>query len=171
MESGFIVKMAFNMEMKLDAIHFNNIKNGSKQYEARLFDEKRQKITTKVINEKPLTIFLNSHEIVTLMSIGDHPKYLAIGYLLNQNMIKIEEKIKKIEYQKDLETIIIRTNKRTNYEKKLRKKITTSGCAQGTIFGDIYDELENLKESLEKLSKVTSNNNSNGIELKISNLS
>ena len=108
-------------------------------------DEKKQKITTKVIHEKPLTIFLNSHEIVTLMSIGDHPNYLAIGYLLNQNMIRSEDKIKKIEYQKDLDTIIIRTNRRTNYEKKLRKKITTSGCAQGTVFGDIYEEIEKIK--------------------------
>ena len=108
-------------------------------------NEKKQKITTKVINEKPLTIFLNSHEIVTLMSIGDHPNYLAIGYLLNQNMIRTEDEIKKIEYQKDLETIIIRTNRRTNYEKKLRKKITTSGCAQGTVFGDIYEEIEKIK--------------------------
>ena len=57
------------------------------------FDEKKQKITTKVIQEKPLTIFLNSHEIVTLMSIGDHPKYLAIGYLLNQSMIASIRKI------------------------------------------------------------------------------
>ena len=105
-------------------------------------DEKKQKITTKVINEKPLTIFLNSHEIVTLMSIRDHPKYLAIGYLLNQNMIKTKDKIKKIEYQKDLDTIVIRTNRTTNYEKKLRKKITTSGCALGTVFGDIYNDIK-----------------------------
>ena len=108
-------------------------------------DAKKQKITAKVIHEKPLTIFLNNHEIVTLMSIGDHSNYLAIGYLLNQNMIRTEDKIKKIEYQQDLETIIIRTNRRTNYEKKLRKKITTSGCAQGTIFGDIYEEIEKIK--------------------------
>ena len=122
-----------------------NVHNANLTHTVEGIDEKRQKITTKVIQEKPLTIFLNSHEIVTLMSIGDHPNYLAIGYLLNQNMIKIKEKIKKIEYQKDLETIIIRTNKRTNYEKKLRKKITTSGCAQGTIFGDIYEEIEKIK--------------------------
>ena len=122
-----------------------NVHNSNLTHTVEGIDEKRQKITTKVIHEKPLTIFLNSHEIVTLMSIGDHPNYLAIGYLLNQNMIKIEDKIKRIEYQKDLETIIIRTNRRTNYEKKLRKKITTSGCAQGTIFGDIYEEIEKIK--------------------------
>jgi len=109
------------------------------------FDEKNQKILTKVIHEKPLTIFLNNQEIVTLMSIGDHPKFLAIGYLLNQNMIRISDKIKKIEYEKDIETIVVRTNRTTNYEQKLKKKITTSGCAQGTVFGDIYKEIEKIK--------------------------
>ena len=109
------------------------------------FDEKKQKITTKVINEKPLTIYLNNQEIVTLMSIGDHPKYLAIGYLLNQNMLKIDDELKNIIYEKDIETIVIRTKRKTNFEKKLKKKITTSGCAQGTVFGDIYEEISNKR--------------------------
>ena len=109
------------------------------------FDEKQQNITTKVIHEKSLTIYLNNQEIVTLMSIGDHPKYLAIGYLLNQNMLKNDDNIKSITYEKDIETVIIRTNRQTNFEKKLKKKITTSGCAQGTVFGDIYEEIANKK--------------------------
>ena len=111
------------------------------------FDEKKKKITTKVIHEKPLTIYLNNQEIVTLMSIGDHPKYLAIGYLLNQNMLKIDDELKRIIYEKDIETIVIRTKRQTNYEKKLKTKITTSGCAQGTVFGDIYEEIANKKLS------------------------
>ena len=86
------------------------------------FDEKKQKITTKVIHEKPLTIYLNNQEIVTLMSIGDHPKYLAIGYLLNQNMLKKDDELKNIVYEKDVETIVIRTKRPTNYEKKMKKK-------------------------------------------------
>jgi len=117
------------------------------------FDEKKQKILTKVIHEKPLTIFLNNQEIVTLMSVGDYPNFLAIGYLLNQNMIKNSDKIIKIEYEKDIETIVIRTSRPTNYEKKLKKKITTSGCAQGTIFGDIYEEIEKIKLSSRKIIK------------------
>ena len=109
------------------------------------FDEKKQKISTKVINEKPLNLYLNNQEIVTLMSVGDHPEYLAIGYLINQNMLKNKDEILKIEYEKDIQTIIVRTKKKTNFEKKLKKKITTSGCAQGTIFGDIYEEIEKIK--------------------------
>ena len=109
------------------------------------YDQDKNKINTKVIQEKPLTIFLNNQEIVTLMTIGDHAKYLAIGYLLNQNMINLNDKIKAIEYDNSIDTIVVRTNKKTNYEKILRKKITTSGCAQGTVFGDIYDEIQKIK--------------------------
>ena len=98
-----------------------------------------------------MTIFLNNQEIVTLMCIADHPKYLAIGYLLNQNMIKIYEKIKSIEFDSELRIVVIRTNRKTNYEKILKKKITTSGCAQGTIFGNIFEEFQKIKIN----SKIT----------------
>ena len=108
-------------------------------------DQDNNQINTKVIQEKSLTIFLNNQEIVTLMCIADHPKYLAIGYLLNQNMIKIDEKIKSIDLDKDLGLVVIRTNRKTNYEKVLKKKITTSGCAQGTIFGNIFEEIKKIK--------------------------
>ena len=116
------------------------------------FDENFNQINTTVINEKSLTIFLNNQEIVTLMSIGDHSKYLAIGYLLNQNMLKKNDKITKIDHDKDLDLIVIRTKRKTNYEKKLQKKITTSGCAVGTIFGDVYEEIK--KQYIKSKSKI-----------------
>ena len=109
------------------------------------YDQDNKQIVTKVVQEKALTIFLNNQEIVTLMTIGDHPKFLSVGYLLNQNMLKKSDKIESIEYDEDIEVIVIRTKRKTNYEKKLRKKITTSGCAQGTIFGDIYEEIKKIK--------------------------
>ena len=86
------------------------------------FDEKGNKVISKVINEKALTIFLNNQEIVTLMSICDHPKYLAVGYLLNQNMLKKNDIIRKVEIDKDLGVVVVRTKRKTNYENKLRKK-------------------------------------------------
>ena len=108
-------------------------------------DQDNNNINIKVIKEEFLTIFLNNQEIVTLMCILDYPEYLAVGYLLNQNMIKNNELIKSINFDKELQTIVIRTNKKTNYEKILKKKITTSGCAQGTIFGNIYEEITKIK--------------------------
>ena len=102
-----------------------------------------------VVEERPLTIFLNQQEIITAMTIGDHPDYLAIGFLLNQKMLLESDEIKRIEYDEELETIIVRTNRKTSYEEKLQKKIRTSGCAVGTVFGDMFEGLDSVK-----LSKV-----------------
>ena len=129
-----------------------NVNNKSLTRTIHGFDENFNPLKTTVIHEKSLTIFLNNQEIVTLMSIGDYPKYLAIGYLLNQNMLKKNDKITKIDYDKDLDLIVIRTKRKTNYEKKLQKKITTSGCAVGTIFGDVYEEIK--KQYIKSKSKI-----------------
>jgi FdhD protein len=101
-------------------------------------------IETTVIVERALTIFLNSQEIVTAMTIGDHPEYLALGYLLNQNMLKPSDTVTGVDYDEELSVVVVRTKRKTNYEKKLKKKVQTSGCAQGTVFGDLMEALENV---------------------------
>src|SRR5688572_32202965 len=83
-------------------------------------------VETAVVVERALTIFLNSQEIVTAMTIGDYPEYLAIGYLLNQNMLKMNDTITSVDYDEDLAVVVVRTKRRTNYEKKLKKKVQTS---------------------------------------------
>src|SRR5579864_3646956 len=57
-------------------------------------DHDGKRIETAVVMERPLTLFLNGREIVTMMTIGDHPDYLAVGYLLNQNMLLPDDRIK-----------------------------------------------------------------------------
>jgi len=108
-------------------------------------DQTGAKIETSVTVERALTIFLNSQEIVTAMTIGDYPEYLAIGYLLNQNMLKANDTITAVDYDEDLAVVVVRTRRKTNYEKKLKKKVQTSGCAQGTVFGDLMEALEDIK--------------------------
>ena len=130
-----------------------NINDKSLITELKGIDENGKRVKSKVINEQSLTIFLNNQEIVTLMSIGDHPKYLAIGYLLNQNMLKKSDKISRVEIDKELNVVVVRTKRKTNYENKLKKKITTSGCAIGTIFGDIFDEIQKIKLKSKKKIK------------------
>ncbi len=100
-----------------------------------------------MVVEKPLTIFLNSQEIVTLMTIRDHPVWLAVGYLLNQNMLVLDDEITAKEYDEELATIVIRTKRKTDYEKKLKKKTQSSGCAVGTAFGDLMERFEEVKLS------------------------
>lgn len=97
-----------------------------------------------VIEERPLTIFLNSQEIVTAMTIGDYPEYLALGFLLNQGMLRADDVVTGIDHDAELETVVVRTERETGYEEKVKKKTRTSGCAVGTVFGDMMEGLEGL---------------------------
>jgi FdhD protein len=107
-------------------------------------DQTGQRIETSVTVERALTIFLNSQEIVTAMTINDYPEYLALGYLLNQHMLLPDDVVTGVDYDEELAVVVVRTKRKTNYEKKLKKKVQTSGCAQGTVFGDLMEALENV---------------------------
>lgn len=97
-----------------------------------------------VVEERPLTIFLNSQEIVTAMTIGDYPDFLALGFLRNQGMLQDHETVLGVDFDEELETVVVRTDGATTYEDKLKKKTRTSGCAVGTVFGDMMEGLEGL---------------------------
>jgi FdhD protein len=107
-------------------------------------DESGSPVEVDVVTERPLTLFLNGQEIVTMMTIGDHPDLLAVGYLLNQAMLREDDVVTGIDHDEDLEVVVVRTERATNYEEKLKKKVRTSGCAQGTVFGDLMESLENV---------------------------
>src|SRR4030095_14152979 len=102
-------------------------------------------IETSVTVERALTIFLNSQEIVTAMTIGDYPDYLAIGYLLNQHMLQADDIVTGVDYDEDLAVAVVRTERETDYEDKLQKRTQTSGCAQGTAFGRLMALVEGVK--------------------------
>ena len=110
-------------------------------------DQLGNRTDISVIEERPLTIFLNNQEIVTAMTIGDYPEYLALGFLRNQKMLSNKDKVDAIDFDAELNSIVIRTKRKTNYEDKLKKKTQTSGCAVGTVFGDIMDGVDGLKIS------------------------
>jgi FdhD protein len=111
----------------------------------RGIDQDGAAIETGVVVERPLTLFLNGQEIVTMMTIGDYPEYLAVGYLLNQNMLRADDVITGIDHDEELDVVVVRTERETDYEDKLKKKTRTSGCAQGTVFGDIMESFEQAR--------------------------
>jgi FdhD protein len=114
-------------------------------------DQTGAPIETAVVVERALTIFLNAQEIVTAMTINDHPEYLAVGYLLNQNMLLPDDTVTGVDYDEELSVVVVRTKRKTNYEKKLKKRVQTSGCAQGTVFGDLMEALDNVTLPAAKL--------------------
>ncbi|MEM9269564.1 MAG: formate dehydrogenase accessory sulfurtransferase FdhD [Pseudomonadota bacterium] len=107
-------------------------------------DHMGEELDTRVVEERPLTIFLNSQEIVTAMTIGDYPEFLAVGYLRNQGMVHDSDVITGVSFDEEVETVVVRTERATDYEDKLKKKTRTSGCAVGTVFGDMMEGLESL---------------------------
>ena len=99
-----------------------NINNLKLTRRIKGFDQDLNVTEIDVIEEKPLTLYLNSQEIVTMMTINDYPEYLAVGYLLNQNMLLKSDKILSVDYEHDISTVVVRTKRITNFEKKLKKK-------------------------------------------------
>ncbi len=107
-------------------------------------DQTGAAVETVVVTERAITLFLNAREIVTVMTIGDHPELLAVGYLLNQNMLQADDDITAVDYDDDIATVVVRTRRQTDYEEKLKKKVQTSGCAQGTVFGDLMEKFDTI---------------------------
>ena len=129
-----------------------NLENDDLTETINCINEAGENIQLPVVKEIPLTIYLNKQEIVTAMTLGDMPDILAVGYLLNQNMLQRDDIISDIDYDSDLQVVIIRTERTTNYEKKMEKKIRTSGCAIGTVYGDIMDDFSSV--NLNKDAKI-----------------
>ncbi|MBA3325609.1 MAG: formate dehydrogenase accessory sulfurtransferase FdhD [Rhodobacteraceae bacterium] len=107
-------------------------------------DQEGRATELRVVEERPLTIYLNAQEIVTAMTIGDYPGYLAVGYLRNQGMLRPDDVIRGVDYDDEVATVVVRTERATDYEGKLQKKTRTSGCAVGTVFGDMMEGLAGL---------------------------
>ncbi|MFY0636246.1 MAG: formate dehydrogenase accessory sulfurtransferase FdhD [Vannielia sp.] len=106
-------------------------------------DQEGRAVEMQVVEERPLTIYLNRTEIVTAMTIGDHPELLAMGFLANQGMLRPGE-MTGVDHDAELGVVVVRTAGETDYEAKLGRKVRTSGCAVGTVFGDMMEGLEGL---------------------------
>lgn len=140
----------YRPKLASDSFHYvmaPNPDDGTLTRSMKGVDHTGEIVDLSVIEEKPLTIFLNAQEIVTVMTIRDHPDHLALGYLINQNMIQPDDQITAMEYDEETETIVVRTKRKTDYEKKMRRKIRTSGCAVGTVFADMMDKFDNIRLS------------------------
>ncbi len=118
-------------------------------------DQTGARVEARVVTERPLTLYLNAQEVVTMMTVGDHPDLLAVGYLRNQNMLRADDRVTGVDFDDELGVVVVRTERATDYEAKLKKKVRTSGCAQGTVFGDMmagFDEVVLAKDAVLKTS-------------------
>jgi FdhD protein len=108
-------------------------------------DEYQNTRELHIAEERSLTIYIDSYEIVTLMTLGTQPEMLALGYIKNQGLVSNLEEIKSVQVDWDVNAVAITSfSERDDWTDKLGPRIVTTGCGQGTVFGNIMDQLEDL---------------------------
>jgi len=103
-------------------------------------------VPTPIAGEHPLTLYVDKREIVTLMTLGQAPEALAIGYLRNQRLVKSIDEIAAVQVDWETASVAITTSAPIEgLEKKMEKRTVTTGCGQGTVFGDLMEEVDSIK--------------------------
>ena len=115
-------------------------------FTVRAVDETGAVRETPIAGEHPLTLYVDKHELVTLMTLGAAPEALAIGYLRNQRLLDRLEDIVAVQVDWDVSAVVVKTRHGlADLEAKTKKRTTTSGCGQGTVFGDLMAEIESVR--------------------------
>ena len=116
----------------------------SPTYSVMAMDEYGQHQEKYIAGERPLTIYVNKKEIVTLMTLGTQPEALVLGYLRNQGFITDIHEVKSVQVDWETESAAITTLSAHDWDEKLSKRTVTSGCGQGTVFGNMMEQLDNI---------------------------
>ena len=121
------------------------------------YNEFNEVIEGSIAVERALTIYLDKREVITLMTLGNHPELLILGWLRNQRLIEDIEAIKAIQVDWEVESVAITTYAGIEeLDNKLSHKTVTTGCGQGTVFGDLMDNIDkvSLQQPILKQSAI-----------------
>ncbi len=114
--------------------------------EVDALNERGEVLATPIAGEHPLTIYIDKREIVTLMTLGQAPEALVLGYLRNQRLVKSVNDIAAVQVDWETESAAVTTRKALkNLDQKMSKRTVTTGCGQGTVFGDLMEEVDSIK--------------------------
>ena len=115
-------------------------------FEVEAVNERGEQLPTPIAGEHPLTLYLDKREIVTLMTLGQAPEALAIGYLRNQRLVGSVEDIAAVQVDWETDSVAVTTRKGVKgLKERLKKRTVTTGCGQGTVFGDLMEEIDSIK--------------------------
>ncbi|MBN9203335.1 formate dehydrogenase accessory sulfurtransferase FdhD [Methylibium petroleiphilum] len=110
-----------------------------------VLDEHGQRETIQIPAERPLTVFVDKRELVTLMTLGAEPELLVLGYLRNQRLVASVHDIDSVTVDWDVGAAAVKTRAGIeDFDRKTAKRVVTTGCGQGTVFGNLMDELNTL---------------------------
>jgi FdhD protein len=114
--------------------------------EVEAINERGESVPTPIAGEHPLTLYVDKREIVTLMTLGQAPEALALGYLRNQRLVRSVEEIAEVQVDWDTDAVAITTRSALqNLDEKMQKRTVTTGCGQGTVFGDLMEEVDAIR--------------------------
>jgi FdhD protein len=115
-------------------------------FEVEAVNERGEALPTPIAGEHPLTLYVDKREVVTLMTLGQAPEALAIGYLRNQRLVNSIEEIAAVQVDWETEAVAVTTRRRIQgLQEKMKKRTVTTGCGQGTVFGDLMEEIESIR--------------------------
>jgi len=111
-------------------------------HEVEVLDEAGRKKLTQIPGERPLTIYLDKRELVTLMTLGSAPEALVLGYLRNQRLVESADDIESIQVDWETDSAAVKTRRSTvDIDALTSKRVVTTGCGQGTMFGGLMEEM------------------------------
>jgi FdhD protein len=115
-------------------------------HEVEILDERGRASTIQIPAERPLTVYVDKRELVTLMTLGGAPEALTLGYLRNQRLVKSLDDIESVQVDWAVEAVAVKTrNGIANVEERTAKRVVTTGCGQGSVFGGLMDEVDSIE--------------------------
>src|SRR5688572_32754921 len=114
-------------------------------FEVEALNERGEALATPIAGENPLTLYVDKREVVTLMTLGQAPEALAIGYLRNQRLVRSVDEIAEVQVDWETDAVAVTTRKRIKgLKERMKKRTVTTGCGQGTVFGDLMEEIDSV---------------------------
>ena len=115
-------------------------------FEVEALNERGEVLATPIAGEHPLTLYVDRREIVTLMTLGQEPEALALGYLRNQRLVRSMDEVEVVQVDWETNAVAIKTcSGLANLDARMSKRTVTPGCGQGTVFGDLMEEIEAIR--------------------------
>ena len=115
-------------------------------FEVEALNERSEALRTPIAGEHPLTLYVDKHEVVTLMTLGQAPEALAIGYLRNQRLAGSVAEIAEVQVDWETDAVAVTTqNGITGLNDRMQKRTVTTGCGQGTVYGDLMEEIDAVR--------------------------
>lgn len=113
--------------------------------EIETVNERGERARISIPAERPLTLYVDKRELVTLMTLGAHPEWLVLGYLRNQRLVPALADIRSVTVDWDVAAAAVKTRAGiARLEERTARRVVTTGCGQGSVFGGLMDEIDSI---------------------------